>query len=199
MPRPSRKWLCPIIILVAGLLSIAVNAIADDGAEVSIAPSGGAYTLGESFAASVRIENVIDLYGIDVRVAFDPTRLEVVEPSVTPGTSLLSPPWLILYNQVDNKAGKIWYVVTLLNPHLPVRGSGDLYTLHFRTRAAGVAEVDIAESTLSDINGQLIPSATRDAHYQVGGQVFLPSISCRCCESCQVHGVAGDALRSTTE
>jgi hypothetical protein len=178
VPIPFRRWLRWIILLTS-LVGIAMGASADDAAVVSVDPAGGVYQVGETLAATVVIENVVDLYGVDVRVAFDPARLEVVEPSVTPGTALLSPPWLILYNQVDNTAGTIWYVVTLLNPHLPVSGSGPLFSFHFRTTAPGVAEADIAEQTLSDINGELIPAVTEGAIYAAGGQVFLPMIPCK--------------------
>ncbi len=167
----TRFALALLVTIVAG---VAGGAFAQVGTMVSIQPAEGAYQPGETFAVEVRIDDVVDLYGIDVRVAFDPDRLEVVETAVTPGTDLLSPPWLILFNQVDNQAGTIWYVVTLLNPHPPVSGSGALYTFHFKTLAMGPATAGIAELTLSDINGDLISATTAGAVYQVGHQVFLP-------------------------
>lgn len=169
----ARLALALLVITVAG---IAGGASAQVGTVVSIQPAEGAYRPGDTFAVEVRIDDVADLYGIDVRVAFDPDRLEVVETAVTPGTDLLSPPWLILFNQVDNQAGTIWYVVTLLNPHPPVSGSGVLYSFHFKTLAMGPAAAGIAELTLSDINGDLIPAAAAGALYQVGHQLFLPSV-----------------------
>jgi hypothetical protein len=148
-----------------------------DGAVVRILPAAGTYGVGETIAVVVRIEGVAGLYGVDIRVGFDPARLEVVEPAVTPGTDLLSPPWMILFNQVDNKAGTIVYVVTLLNPHVPVSGSGVLFSFHFRTRASGSATASISEQTLTNIDGELIAATTAGAVYQIehqGHQVFLP-------------------------
>jgi hypothetical protein len=163
-----------LALLVTTSAGIAGSASAQVGTVVSIRPAAGAYQLGETFAVEVRIDDVSDLYGVDVRVTFDPACLEVVETAVTPGTDLLSPPWLILFNQVDNQTGTIWYVVTLLNPHPPVSGSGVLYSFHFKTLAMGSAAVGITELTLSDINGELIPATTAGAVYQVGHQAFLP-------------------------
>ena len=179
MLTPVRRWLAGAALL-AGLASISAGAAAQNGTVVWIQPAAGTHQVGETFAVDVRIENVFALYGVDVHVAFDPTRLQVVESTVTPETGLLSPPWQVYFNQVNNQAGTVWYVATLLNPHLPVSGSGALFSFHFRARAEGPAAADITEHTLSDINGEAIPATTAGAVYQVGPQVrhqvFLASV-----------------------
>lgn len=167
-----RLWLA--LLLVAGVLSTSGSASAQTPTIIRVQPALGNYAPGQTFAAAVRIENVNALYGIDIHVAFDPHRLQVVESSVTPGTDLLSPPWLILFNQVDNEAGTIWYVATLLNPHEPVNGSGTLFSFHWRTVESGLTKVTIPEHTLSDINGELIEASTAGATYGAAKQVFLP-------------------------
>jgi len=185
---------CPrlaLALLLAGVAGFAAGASAQLEAVVRIEPPQGAYQLGETFAVEVRIDDVVDLYGLDVHLAFDPARLEVVEAAVTPGTDLLSPPWLILFNQVDNQAGTIWYVVTLLNPHPPVSGSGVLFSFHFKTLAMGSATAGVTELMLSDINGGLIPATTAGAVYQVGHQVFLPLVLCHNSRGRQAGGAAG--------
>ena len=164
-------------LCLSALVAISVGAARDDGALVRIEPAAGAYAVGETFAVEVRIEDVAELYGADVRVAFDPSRLEVVEPEVTLETDLLSPPWLVLFNEVDNEAGTIVYVTTLLNPNPPISGSGALFSFHFRTLAAGSTRATITAQTLTDIDGELITAATAGAFYRVGHQIFLPLVA----------------------
>ena len=178
MSKRVCRWLGWALVLSV-LTGICGGATAQDGAVVRIAPAAGSYAVGATFAVDVRIEDVADLYGVDIRVAFDPARLQIVEPEVTPGTGLLSPPWMLLFNQVDNEAGKVVYVVTMLNPQVPVSGSGVVFSFHFRTLMAGQAAVDISERTLTDINGELIAATTAGAVYQVEGQgyrVLLPLV-----------------------
>ena len=177
MGKQARHWIA-LVLLLSSLGCLTRGVGAEDGAVLSIQPAEGTYLVGETFVAKVRIEDVVDLYGLDVHVAFDPARLQVVGSTITPETELLSPPWLILFKQVDNQAGTIWYVVTLLNPHLPVSGSGALFSLQFRTVAAGSTAVSISEQTLSNINGELIPATTAGATYKVeqGHRLFLPLV-----------------------
>lgn len=166
-------------VLLLGLASICRSARAQDGAVIWIQPAAGAYAVNETFTVKVGIEDVADLYGAEVRIAFDPARLQVVETSVTPETDLLSPPWQVYFNQVNNEAGTIFYVATLLNPHLPVSGSGALFSFHFRTLAMGAVTVAVTQHTLSNIDGEVIPATTAGAMYQVGqaaNRLFLPLI-----------------------
>ncbi len=193
MLRRYRLWLA-LALLMAGLLCSAGGAAAQAGTVIRIRPAGGTYTPGQTFTAEVRIENVTALYGVDIQVTFDATRLEVIETSVTPGTDLLSPPWMVLFNQVDNEAGTIWYVATLLNPHAPVSGSGMVFSFHFRALESGLASANISEQTLSDINGELIPATTAGAIYGAGNHVFLPLLLNRNLGSAQVGGAAGGSV-----
>lgn len=169
------RWVVGVLLLaVAGM---PLCAAAQDGAVVRIQPATGTYGVGETFLVQVRIADVADLYGVDIRLAFDATRLQVVEAAVTPGTDLLSPPWWPFLNQVDNEAGTIAYVVTMINPQVPVSGSGVAFSFHFRTLGSGSAVTDVVERTLTDIDGMLIAATAAGATYQVGApqhQVFLP-------------------------
>jgi len=175
--RRSACWL----LLLTALLGAALPAGAQDGTIVWIQPPSGSFQPGDTFAVQVRIDDVADLYGLDVRLAFDPDLLQVVEAQVMPETELLSPPWLIAYNLVDNEAGTIMYVVTLLSPHPPVSGSGAIFSFHFEAVQDGTALVEISEQWLSDINGDLIPATAAGAVYQVGfvgGYVsYVPLVS----------------------
>lgn len=166
-------------VLLWSIAGLGESAGAQDGAVIWIRPAAGNYYVGQTFGVSVGIDDVADLYGADVRVAFDPARLQIVETSVTPETGLLAPPWMILFNQVDNQAGTVVYVLTMLNPQVPVSGSGALFSFHFRALAPGPVTVAISEQILTNINGEVIPATTAGALYQLGqsaNRVFLPLV-----------------------
>ena len=205
MPRSPRvRYTLTCAVLLLSLFAVGGDARAHDGAVIWIRPTAGNYQAGETFAVNVGIDNVAGLYGADVRVAFDPARLQIVETSVTPQTGLLSPPWMILFNLVDNQAGTVVYVLTMLNPQVPVSGSGALFSFHFRALAPGPATVTISEQILTSIDGEEIPATTTGAVYQVGQQanrVFLPVVLRMGLVDMQAKGAAGgsfwhDALES---
>lgn len=184
-------------VLLLSLSGVGGSARAQDGTVVWIQPPAGNYQAGETFAVSVGIEDVVGLYGADVRVAFDPARLQVVETAVTPETNLLSPPWMILYNLVDNQAGTVVYVLTMLNPQVPASGSGALFSFHLRALAMGPATVTISEQILSNINGEVLPATTAGAIYQVGqpaNRVFLPFVQRLRLGGTMVNRAPGESL-----
>lgn len=106
---------------------------------------------------TVRINDVVGLYGADVRLAFNPAVLEVV--SITELNGLLQSPYYIALKQYDNTAGTVWFAWTQLNPTPPASGSGDFARITFRAKTAQVnSAVTIPYNKLSDINGSEIPA-----------------------------------------
>jgi hypothetical protein len=125
----------------------------------------------------VWVEEVIDLYGVDIRIGFDQHRLEVVESQLAPSDDLLSPD-SVLFNIVDNEAGQLWYVATQLGPREPVSGSGMLFSFTFRALREGHGTADVLEQILANHHGELIPAETSGAVYWIEGprRVFLPLV-----------------------
>lgn len=172
------RWLA-LALLVTSLAGIPGGGAAQVGTVVCIQPAGGTYPLDSDIPVQLRVEDVEGLYGVDVQLSFDPSRLVVVEPQVVPAYDLLWPDMIVI-NEVDNVAGTIRYVaVQLARP--PANGSGALFSFTFHTLGAGPATAGITMADLSDIDGVLIDRATENACYWLGGwlgdrQVFLPLI-----------------------
>lgn len=170
--------------LILGLLVLTLAAVvplvtADPGpdaaAAVRVLPAGGTYPVGAEIDVEVWVEDVEDLYGADVQLTFDPTRLRVVGP-VTPRDDLLSPD-LVVKQEADNDLGTVWYAVTQLNPSEPASGSGALFSFTLQTLAAGdPVPVDVDDAQLANRDGEFIPAAAHGAQYAVGEgyRVFLP-------------------------
>lgn len=153
-------------------------------AQVVVKPSSAEFYINRTYTIEVWVEDVSDLYGADVQLAFDPAWFEVIDanPSL-PGVQVnlrseFLSPGAVAKNTVDNQLGTIWYAATQLNPAQPVSGSGVLFDFELRGLQAGSAGIDVNANTLSNRNGEQIPSSSSGATYQlhlVEG-VYLPVI-----------------------
>lgn len=137
-------------------------------ATASLDPSAAVIEGCEVIEVAIHIADAVSLYGADVRLAFDPTVVEVVDQDIgAPGVQieegdLLAPPLEVVRNEADNTAGTIWFAATQLYPTAPVSGSGDLAVIHLRAKAAGVSDLEYTYSKLATRDGEEIPSSTVD-------------------------------------
>lgn len=136
-----------------------------DPASVSIAVGGDAWV-------AIRINNVADLYGADVRLVFDPLIVEVMD--AVPGSPVslevgaMPYPDFVIKNQADNSAGDIWYAVTQLNPREPASGTGILARIHIRGKANGTTTLTFINHDLVTRDGQMIANSVGSCFIQVG-------------------------------
>ncbi len=145
-----------------------------------VRPEQDSYTIaaGAETTIVVRLENATGVYGIDVRAAFDPALLEVVDADATAAGVQVEPgsfpqPDFVAANTVDPAAGTIRYVVTQLNPTPPATGDGVLFIVRLRGRgASGAAEFRIEQVEMSDRDGQLLPVNGLAATVEVAGSVL---------------------------
>ena len=170
--------------MIAIPLSTTAGDSAEDKAVVRVLPAEGSYRAGQEIAVEVWVEDVANLYGANVHLVFDTTRLRVLDanPSlpgvqVMPRDDLLSSD-LVIHREADNEAGTIWYAVTQLNPSEPVSGSGALFSFNFQTLATGLGLVNIQQHTLATRDGDVIPADAEGACYLISGRqtVLLPLI-----------------------
>jgi hypothetical protein len=171
--------MCLLVVpLSAGFAS---NEIQTEGTVVRIAPAARTVAVGGSFKVEIWVDNVIDLYGADIKLAFDPTAFEVVGGAITLRYDLLQPE-LVVGNQVNNSAGTIWYAATQLNPTPPASGSGALFEFQLRAKRPGVFPLNFTNHQLAAIGAEPIPHTIQEALYTVEGEpgddyrIYLPLI-----------------------
>jgi hypothetical protein len=124
------------------------------------------------------LSNISNVYGAEMALSFDPTILQVVGASLSPGSC--PAPDFVVSNTADNTAGSIDYAVTQLNPTPPCSG-GTVATIEFQCIAESPStDVLITSSNVSDPDGVLIPHNTQNATvecspagFQVTGSVSL--------------------------
>lgn len=194
MRRTGGMWL--LLLLVMGALAAPLPsplaapwaaARAADSVWVRVLPASGSYAVGDEIQVEVWIEDVVDLYGADVRLSFDAAHLQVLDANpvqagvqILPRDDLLSPDFVLL-NQADNMAGTVWYAATQVNPTPPASGSGVVCAFAFRVIGSGITQVGVAYQKLAAPGGVAIPADAAGAEYQLEGQhwVFLPQIVAR--------------------
>jgi hypothetical protein len=103
---------------------------------------------------NVKIEDVQDLYGLQLDLYFDPTIVTV--ESIAPGDFLDA--GFVLDPKIDVAAGKAFLAYTQLAPQPARSGSGTIAVLTLRqTSCAGLSPLKLANVILSDRDGQAIP------------------------------------------
>lgn len=175
-------WLT-LLVMPITTMDFAFEQQGTAGTVVKVVPARGSFGEGAQVQVEIRIVDVQDLYGADVKLAFDPTLLQVVDadPStpgvqVTPRNDLLSPDF-ILKNEADNQAGTVWYAVTQLNPSPPVSGTGALFSFAFLVVGSGTANVAL-EQQLATRTGEIIPAEGQGATYELveSTVIYLPIV-----------------------
>jgi hypothetical protein len=117
---------------------------------------------GQTATVQFVLADAQNAYGIDVRATFDPKVVEVVDADpgadgvqMTPGDFLR--PDFVVRNVADNEKGTLRYALTQVNPSQPVSGTGVLFTVQFRGKAAGETALTLAPVEMADRQGQLLP------------------------------------------
>ncbi len=119
--------------------------------------------LGGSVQVPITVNNVKDLYALDITLKFDPALVQVVDAdTATDGIQIalgtFLDPGLLLFNTVDNEAGTIRFAMSQYNPSDGKSGKGIVLVVTFAGKAEGETSLAVTDLTLSDRSGVLIPS-----------------------------------------
>jgi len=160
------------IISIIGLLALLLPAnVWAQGPTIRFVPSTTTPKVGDMVNVDIRIENVSNLYGAEVHIAFDQTRLDVLDDDaaeagvqILPGSFFpKSDPSYVAVNEANNTAGTIDYAITMLAPESPLNGSGTLATIRFAAKTEGTASLTFVSSLLADANGAAIAHSTANS------------------------------------
>lgn len=152
---------------VAGATAIsAAQSVPSNDAIARCEPLNASGPYGQDLAVDIYIQDVVDLYGADVRWSFDTSVAQVVDADANvPGTQIqplytFMVPGFVIKKEADNVAGTVWYAATQLNPSPPVSGSGPLARVIFRANAPGSFPLLVTSAQLSKAGGIPIPVTT---------------------------------------
>ncbi len=126
-----------VLVLLLGLIGSLFQTTpvqAQDPTTLSITSTKSNICNGEVISVAVHIANVVDLYGFDLRMTFDPTVFEII--SITDGGFLPSPTFS-LDNTIDNVNGTLNYALTRYGGGTGANGNGDLVNIQIRVKSPG--------------------------------------------------------------
>ena len=124
--------------------------------------------IGQPLAIDFYVEDVVDLYGADVRLSFDTTKMQVIDTNpdatgiqIEPLDTFLSPDFVV--RQIaDNTEGTIWYAVTQVNPSVEVSGCGPLARFTLQPLEEGTYTLPFTYQKIVKRTGVQIPATSVD-------------------------------------
>jgi len=148
-----------LVVWLVLALALVSTASAQPVAQVAVVGADDVKAqVGQEFTVPVWINGVSNLYGADVRLAYDPAALAGVQ--VNHGNFLRQPWWVIrqgFWTWPGDGCGQCaWYALTQLRPALPQSGSGVLVYVTFRALRPGVTNLGVS-AQLSAAGGVPIP------------------------------------------
>ncbi len=141
-----------------------MTSCAPSGPRVTIEPPASPVHVGDMLTVSVTAGNISGLTATEIHLSFDASVLEAVELK---NGDLLQADFAI-QNTFDNTAGSVDYAVAQVN-RAPAAGSGILFEVVFRARAAGDSPLTFRATPaasdgaiFSDVNGMSIQVSLED-------------------------------------
>jgi len=177
--KPCRFAL--ILLGCCGFILWSAGSTAAQGVKVWLDPATLNLAPGDVGTLDIRVENVIQLAGAEVHLAFDPALLEVVDADPeTEGAQIahgdfLSPDF-VAQNIADPATGTVNYAIACMPLDKVVSGSGVLARVTFRALGGGETLIAIRSALLADMQGQRIAVETGEGVVVIGRPGPSPAI-----------------------
>lgn len=145
---------------------------------IRFAVPSGSINVGAEVTVDIWLEDVSDVYGIDIAFSFDPDVVTVPAGQVLPLWEVFdSSNHFTIRNEVDNVEGLGRYAIANLNPAEPFTGSGRVCSITFRAVGAGTGALQFTSVKASDRDGGAIYPTRVGATLTVGGwRTYLPIV-----------------------
>lgn len=141
---------------------------AQQGTLIHLNPADALVGAEQTAAVEVRVENVEHLYGLDIRLSFDPAVVKVVDADpATDGIQVRAGDLLsvdfVVRNTADNEEGTVRFALTQVNPSQEVSGSGIAFIVTFAGKSEGTSTpLSVTYAELATRTGEEIPASTED-------------------------------------
>jgi hypothetical protein len=141
---------------------VAAPACASPQTTVYVAPSTMTVTAGQTFSVNIEISDVVDLYGWEFTLKWNPTFLDVL--NVTEGEFLKSGGDTFFWPIMNNTEGYILVDCTLIGNITGVNGSGTLAIVELKAESAGQSILDLYDTKLVNSLEQPIDHTANDGY-----------------------------------
>ena len=156
-PRVSPKTICLMLILV--LLAVcSINAVYAAGTTVKAEASASQPKIGDTLTVNITINNVQNLYGVDVSFSWNTQVLKLIDAQSMLGVETHpdgvlhesgTDTILVAEDSASQDAGEYTLTATSVGSAPAFSGSGTIATLTFNVTSAGATDLNV-ESELAD-------------------------------------------------
>lgn len=154
------KWclLAALIFSMVPASALAAPAGQERATTVSVTPLNSSVADCGLLDIYVDVNDVSNLYAVDVRLSFDPAVVEVVSMTPVIDPVLQYTAGFTPRNIVNNFSGTIWYASTQMNPTPVANGSGHILKLTLRAKSTATVAFVFTYIKLSNPSGVEIPA-----------------------------------------
>jgi len=127
---------------------------------------------GEDFTVQVAVEDVQNLYGLDVQMSWNTQFLAYVNhtariPVEFHSDGILHEPVIMVKDEVDTGAGTYLVAYASMAPAPPFDGNGTVFEMTFHARTNGTCILKIFSSALADDSGNPIPHNVKNGTIEI--------------------------------
>lgn len=179
-----RRWLTSFAVVTVLLAAAApvfpesalATTLKQGGTTVTVSPAKTVLTCNQSKQVDILINDVTDLFGVDLKIGYDPNVVEVVDADaanpgvqVKPGNlpDVSGGQGLVQENIVDVATGTINYSAIRLAPAPAQSGSGVIVSITFKGKAAGSSPVKLTAVALANETALPIEATKTDGAINV--------------------------------
>jgi hypothetical protein len=159
-----RIWLVTVLAVL-----ILLSSCATSGTAIKVEPAISQVRINDTVKVLIKVENIVNLIGVEIHLSFDTTVLEVIELN---GGGFINADFIV-QNAFDNASGTIDYAIAQINS-APANGNGTLLEIVFRAKASGDSPIRFlgtqaapAGALFSDSNGMAIQASLIDGKVNV--------------------------------
>jgi hypothetical protein len=151
--RFNRKKTSIIALLfVASLLIVfPVQMVKAQTTTVTVSPQNSTPVVGQTITINIQLNNVQNLYGVDVTLDWNPAYLSLQTNQSFVGTSngVLNTPVLVVQDTASQAIGEYHLVATSYSPATGFSGSGTIGTLTFTVTSTGQSSLTVSSTLAS--------------------------------------------------
>ena len=124
----------------------------------------------QTFTVNIVVDNVTDLYGVDIRFSWDPTILEYVGhtakiPVEDYPDGILHEPGMLIKDDVNATEGTYWLAYASMSPAPAFDGTGIAFNMTFHVIGVGRCFLEIFSSSLADVDGNPIAHDVENGYF----------------------------------
>lgn len=167
-----------LLILNCSLAYIAVPVVAEEADQLQLVAAQKEVVIGEEWTVTLMAQTATPIYGLESRLGFDATTLEVVVLNQGDFLSPHTESTFVLQDLIDDTAGTIQYAAMLKNPAPPAQGQGIALSITFRAKQTGTSRIWIEDGRFGTQTGEEVMPTLLNAEIEITAsnhQIIAPT------------------------